>query len=465
MAKMVYTTPYIQLPPPPSSPRPPTQPLAKMVLEEVAASQELAFSDSSPSSDADPYAGDGDPTILPTRQPSVVPVNQPPHQVYINLSALPRTFGLSASKAFPQPAVNAIVESCKQASQVLERPVTQQEAEALAFHFAKSVRISSYGVPLGMTIGSLMAYRGLHNFRIPGLTLTEKEWFSPEKFGPLRGRLARYSWHAVRLNIYWFVGSMAGSIFFGSYALTLGTAGRMMDPRLQEFREKIQERARKGSAGLIEGGAMQGGRQRDETPGPRDGETYNMAKQRQRAQDTLNRGYRVPQQEVGNTQAQEDDMSPTGGALRAEFGGLASDTGMMSDVQARRQTERIESQQRAEYTTRSGPESELAATRRQQRVSDDSSRFGEEGESRSKQTGSAWERLRQQATSGPPLQPSPRSARSPNQPSGGESFAFSSTDEEKQLARSEAQREFDARIERERSGKDFSDVGDGRGRW
>jgi hypothetical protein len=39
----------------------------------------------------------------------------------------------------------------------------------------------------------------------------------------------------------------------------------------------------------------------------------------------------------------------------------------------------------------------------------------------------------------------------------GDSFAFSTADEERQLAKSEAQREFDARIERERHGGDFDE--------
>jgi hypothetical protein len=41
----------------------------------------------------------------------------------------------------------------------------------------------------------------------------------------------------------------------------------------------------------------------------------------------------------------------------------------------------------------------------------------------------------------------------------GDSFAFSTTEEDRQLARAEAQKKFDARVERERQGKDFNDSG------
>jgi hypothetical protein len=41
----------------------------------------------------------------------------------------------------------------------------------------------------------------------------------------------------------------------------------------------------------------------------------------------------------------------------------------------------------------------------------------------------------------------------------GDSYSFSNSDEERQLAKTEAQKEFDARIERERQGRDFDDRG------
>jgi len=43
-------------------------------------------------------------------------------------------------------------------------------------------------------------------------------------------------------------------------------------------------------------------------------------------------------------------------------------------------------------------------------------------------------------------------------------FSFSSSEADRQLAKSEAQRDFDARLEQERAGKDFADRGQGR-RW
>jgi hypothetical protein len=47
----------------------------------------------------------------------------------------------------------------------------------------------------------------------------------------------------------------------------------------------------------------------------------------------------------------------------------------------------------------------------------------------------------------------------------GDSFAFSKTEEERTYAKEEAQKEFDARVERERRGGDFSKGGGDQKRW
>lgn len=72
------------------------------------------------------------------------------------------------------------------------------------------------------------------------------------------------------------------------------------------------------------------------------------------------------------------------------------------------------------------------------------------------QGGSAWERLRQQAANGGTGAGSGAQRRSRGQEEqGGDAFSFSSSEEDKQTAKYEAQKDFDARIEQERSGKNF----------
>lgn len=64
----------------------------------------------------------------------------------------------------------------------------------------------------------------------------------------------------------------------------------------------------------------------------------------------------------------------------------------------------------------------------------------------------------------PPIQRPPQPGRPPRRAQRedstlGDSFTFAGSDEERQRAQVQAQREFDERIEKERQGKDFNDEG------
>jgi hypothetical protein len=80
------------------------------------------------------------------------------------------------------------------------------------------------------------------------------------------------------------------------------------------------------------------------------------------------------------------------------------------------------------------------------------------------QSESAWDRVRRQ--SGPSEQPStPKVWQSRSNVPLTDSFTFDEREEDRQLAKAEAQKEFDARVERERQGKDFNDSRGSSGRW
>lgn len=162
-----------------------------------------------------------------------------------------------------------------------------------------------------------------------------------------------------------------------------------------------------------------------------------------------------------------DDASPTGGAFNVEMA-AASDTEMMTDDQMRSH----ETRQRPER--RASPTENTAGTFDMNKVAPQQPKSAQQASGSSSTTGgSAWERLRQQASQNASTTPSSRQPQTRvqgEQREGstlGDSFSFSESDEERQLARSEAQREFDARMDREREGKDFSDDSNrgGRRRW
>lgn len=356
--------------------------------------------------------------------------------------------------------MTGIKDSCRFATNVLQRPVRQDEANAFAFHFAKSLRIGSYGSPFGVVLGTAMAYRTQKDMRFPfWAPFKEGSRFSKDVFGPFKGAMARTAWQMCRVSAYWLVGSTIGQIFFGSYALSVSLAGRAMDPRLKDFTEALKQRMQSGH------GTEAGKGIEDDTAGPRGvgpaRETYDMARQRRSAQDVSKRSRQQTTSQAG------DDASPTGGAFGEEYMDTAGASGFLSEEEVRQQAE---SRLGASRQQSAPPSFEQSTTASRRDVSEETSPRAP------KQSGGAWGRLRQDAMSGEQkksskgMQPSESAgsrapARGGDNGSLGDSFSFSSGDEERQLAKSEAQKDFDARIEREREGREFNDRGGGRGRW
>lgn len=168
-----------------------------------------------------------------------------------------------------------------------------------------------------------------------------------------------------------------------------------------------------------------------------------------------------------NTQSKTsewDDASPTGGAFTNDYGDSSSDTGILNDAQMiQRQTQQQADAWSSPTESRTNTV-DLNKAAPQRPGADRQAANQGEGAASAPQGGSSWERLRQKAASGTPsISGTPRRSQVDSSP-GDDSFSFSQGDEDKQLAKSEAQKDFDARLERERTGRDF-DEGNGRKRW
>lgn len=440
-----------------------------MVLDNAAAPAD-SFPDTVPSSDVDPYAT-SNPDFTATRTPSFIPINPPgQNQIYINTNSLPRRWSLLGQKEHPQALIEGVKESCKFASNVLNRPLKQEEADAFAYHFAKSLRMGSYGTPVGAMLGGIQSYRTRSTYRFPLWSpFKEGGRLSADAFGPFKGDMARAAWHSMRISSYITVGAVLGQVFFGSYAISVGMAGRTMDPRLKDFVQALRRR--------MENGTLEAAKQGNApAPGAEKAPERVFPQSKDNAREAWRRNRQAP---APARQSADDDMSPTGGAYEAEFSGASSDTGLLSDSQMQDQ----EVQQRADQ--RRSPAENTATTFDMDKVTSQPRGFDQDDASPTaparqqpprKQPGSAWERIRQEAAAGQQQGPSgPRSAADGGQPSTkseqrdgstlGDSFSFSESDEEKQLARSEAQKEFDSRVEREREGRDFEEGRSSRRRW
>ncbi|KAL1588013.1 hypothetical protein WHR41_03219 [Cladosporium halotolerans] len=426
-----------------------------MVLEEAARSTESFGTDSPPSDDIDRYA-DKNPPYTSTREPSFASVARDGAQgkVFVNLANLPRPFSLFGTRSNPPVLIESIQESCRFLQQVLQRPATQEEADAFAYHVAKSYRVASFGSPVGMSLASVQFFRTRDSFRFPGWSpFKDQSNWSKDRLGPLTGPAARMGWHSLRLFSYMLLGSVVGAVFFGSYAVSLSLAGRAMDPRLKEFSEKLRQLQKDGVS-------TQQLRRQQDVEGTTQAETFEQRRQRRSVQSM--------QRESGQSQGyggaqgarksnDYDDASPTGGAFEADYSDPLTDTGVMNDDQSTQQ------QYRQQADAWSSPAENRANTvdlnkAAPQRPSADR-QAANQGEGVSQQQGgSAWERLRQQAANGGAGAGAGSGAqrRSRDQEDqGGDAFSFSSSEEDKQTAKYEAQKDFDARIEQERSGKNF----------
>jgi hypothetical protein len=436
-----------------------------MVLEDATRPDdpsESFQSDTPPSNDADQY-GDSNPPYTATRQPTYASVAKDGSQskIFVNVAALPKPF-LLGNSPHPPFLIESIQDSCRFAQQVLQRPCTQEEADAFAYHAAKTYRVASFGSPIGIALGSLQHFRGRKTYRFPGYSpFKEGSYFSKDRLGPFRGAAARAGWQTMRLASYWMLGSVVGAMFFGSYAVSLSLAGRAMDPRLKDFTEALKKLQK-------EGVSTQAIRRQQDVNGTTQEETFEQRKQRFGVQARSRESMQNQAQNRGPAQAQSstkswDDASPTGGAFSSDYADASSDTGLLDDAQMiQKQTRQQADDESASAENRASTFDLNKAAPQRPSAGRQAANQGE-GVAEVPQGGSTWDRLRQQAAKGSgPSASRPRAARG-QASSDEDSFSFSQGDEDRQLAKAEAQKEFDARLERERAGKDFE--GNGGKRW
>ena len=329
------------------------------------------------------------------------------------------------------------------AQQFVKRPLTQDEVDAYAQCSARMISQTSYATPIGVTAGFYGAYRTASNFRFP-MWQPNPDTFNPEVFPPrlavFKGNRAIMAWHAMRVLAYSILNSAFAGVMITSYATTSAAANMYIDERLKDVNEAI---------------------------------TKNVRSRRGLPQPPI-------RQEHGTRQIPQDDASPTGG--------MYGD----GDAETENSNGRDEKPGARQWRKASKPpplqevhESEDTGFA----VYDDASPTGGQGvaaDAPSQQTsGSAWDRLRrgekstqnkQAGTGGPDktTQQQPQSAwsklrNSPQQgqqdsSSTGDSFSYTETYEQRELAKTQAQKEFDAQVERERRGGNFDDNGDQK-RW
>ena len=436
-----------------------------MVLEEAAAAPTAddVFTQDGPASDIEPYASSDSSSLkssghkLGHKKGYIIPV----HQLPLVMIPFPRTVGPGVITAINQHLVTV--------QNIVRRRLRQEEVDALAYHFVNGMRITSFAFPIGIVAGCAQGYRTSENFTFPFWQPKKSSWFNPDKLGPLTGREARYAWSIARYTAYGFVGCVIATVFFGSYSVSVTGAGRATDPRLKDFNQALKARVQEARNDVT---PIEQGQRR-----PITSQEGGMDSQVQKARGVLERSRERQSQKSVTV---DDDMSPTSGAWAADDQSSRSSTDgdLMSDDQMRQQTRQDRRQRidRATLPTKNRDSTvDTNNVTSQPNSSDDASPQTGADSQKQLPAGSAWERIRKEASAGhkKPSQEQ-RQGRTAGwgsvqreqqqDPTQGDGFSFSNSEEERHLAKTEAQQDFDARLERERQGGDFNTEGR-RGRW
>ncbi|KAF4631370.1 hypothetical protein G7Y89_g6764 [Cudoniella acicularis] len=374
-----------------------------MVLPNSSRSDDDPFADSSPPSDSDPYSSSYAEVRIPT-----------------TTDGLPQPFPIFGRLFGDTDADFSKLLGWKieQSKTVLHRPLTQPEIDAFAYWTARQISILSYSSPVALAAGLYRTYSTRLEFRFPfykpNLATFNTAVFPHPRMAMVTGPRATIMWHIFRAFGYTSMASIFSKMFFGSYAASVGGVGEVTDKRLKAYVEAVRGQVQQRRGGLP--GAMG----------------------------------KVPAERV--PKKQEDDASPTGGMFNEEV----AESPYQEDVQQPPAPPRPQtypappSQPQSDSFDYFDNASPTAST-----VSSNTSL--------PTPTGSVWERVRRGER--PPTSSSQAPSQAQSKPSGSweerrksgdDSFSFSKTDEERNYAKEEQQKEFDARVERERRGGNFS---------
>jgi hypothetical protein len=400
-----------------------------MVLENISTSADFT-DDGGPTSDNDPYSSSSPQSysIDGTKFPKPIPI-------------VGRLLGFN-EKRFSL-ALQAKIAGM---SQQLNRPLSNDEANAIAYWTAKQISIFSYATPLAWAAAGWRWKNTASSFRFPfyqpNMETLDTSVFPTKRFAWIKGHFAFRLWSAMRLGAYIAVAVPIAQALLGSYCVSVAAVGQMADNRLKPMMDELRKQAEEKRGGLPKQSGAIGQQQRLPVP----------------------------------VETQADDASPTGGMLWEEPVKADVMNNTISSAQA--------PSSRPQWTSSKPLSNQTTSTSSTEGkpfdLFDDASPTGGQEEAvntPSAAQGSAWERLRrgERPNPGPSNTGSSQSSWKRQQTmiqkeqtpgsNSGDSFAFSKSEEERNYAKEEAQKEFDARVERERRGGDFSQDGGNQKRW
>ncbi|KAF1835500.1 hypothetical protein BDW02DRAFT_495833 [Decorospora gaudefroyi] len=419
-----------------------------MVLEDVDNTAPESFGDEPSSSADDDYASSS--SSLDVR---------------FDASNLPRPLPvLGYFMGFSDRAVRLKTEvTLKFAEDKIGRPLRRSESQALAYHLYQLEQWKSYSAALGAAAGTWRWYKTWDKMTYP-FYQPKVEDINPNKFAFVRGPMAQFARHTWRFSLYALVAGQLGSAIGQVFAQPMSAKNSAADPKLARFGQELKAVAH-GERQRME----QQGREISDKRREFQEQVRNRAGGGPSPQDRWGKQTPVPSEDTG------DDMSPTAGddAWTSDSAGSQSWESFSNDTsqptpQRQPGPPSTEAWNRQPPPRQSGQQSSLP-------FDDEASPTGglfqdevnnpqtTQAQSQAKPGESSWDRLRRGGGSLPLERPQPHSRRA--QPerreqkedsTRGDSHTFVEGDEERKRERERAQQEFDARLERERQGRDFN---------
>jgi hypothetical protein len=325
------------------------------------------------------------------------------------------------------------------AQKIIKRPITEDEAKAIAYWSNRELAILGYVLPIGVAGGSYRWYKTMDSWKFPF-------WKPSETFNPnvlkfpglgqmLSGSAARIWWHTLRFGSYSAVGVLLAGFFMSSYSTSVAAVGRMQDPRYKSIIDEMKSMVKEERARLKE------------------------AMEQRRAQGRSSSGGAGVDAHTSTKLEEFDDASPTGGQSMGDYS--YAQYGTESSPSQSDSTTPSSSRQRSPSPQNSQSWSQQPDITSQEK-SDQSSFFGGDYDDASPTAsyppststsggiggGSAWDRLRKNAKSSGQH----TGEYSPASNSNGQGSSWE--DVGRKPPKDEAQAEFDRSLERERQGGD-----------
>ncbi|KAK4183054.1 hypothetical protein QBC35DRAFT_130990 [Podospora australis] len=346
-------------------------------------------------------------------------------QLSVPIEALPQPLFWTAPFVSP-PLPDRVAGSLNAAQWRVNRPLNSDEADACALAVAQATRTRGWGVPVWLAATTFFVNRGKHSFQFPfwqpqGVNFNAYAFPHPKK--PfLQGLSAVRAWHATRFAAYATILYYFTVPFFGAWGELTASVRWATDARLKQYHEEILK--------------LEGQRKRERSSGLPSARTTPPAQQQQQRDGADTASYDWPS--AADMQQQEQQQQPQQPAQPSR---------------QRHQPPSWSQQPQSQSRTKDDDDSFLfddaspvAPTERKPQPATPSSGT------------TTWEQLRSRAKTGGNTWAKEDS--DGGRPQRGESYTYSESDQEKNYAKEQAQREFDAMLERERSGK-----GDGNKRW